>query len=116
MLTSLRQRSPDRLHWGLVPYWAKDEKIGFKTINARAETVDTPHSFRSGFKMKILTLLTLVAAACFVARGDQHVSCASVVAADGRNSITEVFGPMWLARGLGLYSRVSDLEVMKLQF
>jgi pyruvate/2-oxoglutarate dehydrogenase complex dihydrolipoamide dehydrogenase (E3) component len=23
---------------------------------------------------------------------------------------------MWLARGLGLYSRVSNLEVMKLQF
>ena len=30
--------------------------------------------------------------------------------------VTEVFGPMWLARGLGLYSRVSNLEVMKLQF
>jgi hypothetical protein len=27
-----------------------------------------------------------------------------------------VFGPMWLARGLGLYSRVSNLEVMKPQF
>jgi hypothetical protein len=27
---------------------------------------------------------------------------------------TEVLGPMWLARGLGLYSR--DIEVMKLQF
>jgi len=30
--------------------------------------------------------------------------------------VTEVFGPMWLARGLGLYSRESNLEVMKLQF
>jgi putative SOS response-associated peptidase YedK len=39
-----KQRSLDRLRWGLVPYWAKDEKIGFKTINARAETVDTAHS------------------------------------------------------------------------
>ena len=29
---------------------------------------------------------------------------------------TEVFGPMWLARGLGLYSWVSNLEGMKLQF
>jgi hypothetical protein len=36
-----KQRSLDRLRWGLVPYWPKDEKIGFKTINARAETVDT---------------------------------------------------------------------------
>jgi putative SOS response-associated peptidase YedK len=40
------------LRWGLVPYWAKDEKIGFKTINARAETVDTAHSFRSAFKKR----------------------------------------------------------------
>src|SRR6202048_49377 len=28
-----KQRSLDRLRWGLVPYWAKGEKIGFKTIN-----------------------------------------------------------------------------------
>jgi putative SOS response-associated peptidase YedK len=52
MLTSLQQPSLDRLHWGLVPYWAKDEKIGFKTINARAETVDTAHSFRSACKKR----------------------------------------------------------------
>ena len=47
-----KQRSLDRLRWGLVPYWAKDEKIGFKTINARAETVDTAPSFRSAFKKR----------------------------------------------------------------
>jgi hypothetical protein len=34
--------------------------------------------------MKILILLTLMAAAYFVARGDQHAGCASVIAADGR--------------------------------
>jgi putative SOS response-associated peptidase YedK len=47
-----KQRSLDRLRWGLVRYWAKDEKIGFKTINARAETIDTAHSFRSAFKKR----------------------------------------------------------------
>jgi putative SOS response-associated peptidase YedK len=47
-----KQRSLDRLRWGLVPYWAKDEKIGFKTINTRAETVDTAHSFRSAFRKR----------------------------------------------------------------
>jgi putative SOS response-associated peptidase YedK len=47
-----KQRSLDRLRWGLVPFWAKDQKIGFKTINARAETVDTAHSFRSAFKKR----------------------------------------------------------------
>jgi putative SOS response-associated peptidase YedK len=25
--------------WGLVPFWSKEEKIGYKCINARAETV-----------------------------------------------------------------------------
>ena len=25
------------MRWGLVPYWAKDAKIGYSTINARAE-------------------------------------------------------------------------------
>jgi hypothetical protein len=34
--------------------------------------------------MKFLTLLTLMAAAYFVARGDQHAGCASVISADGR--------------------------------
>src|SRR5258707_11637364 len=34
--------------------------------------------------MKILTLLTLMAAPYFVARGDQHAGCASVIAEDGR--------------------------------
>jgi len=35
--------------------------------------------------MKILTLLTLMAAACFVARGDQHAGYASVIAEDGKS-------------------------------
>ena len=38
--------------WGLVPYWAKDGKIGFKTINARAETVADKPSFRAEFKAR----------------------------------------------------------------
>lgn len=27
------------MRWGLIPKWAKDEKIGYKLINARSETV-----------------------------------------------------------------------------
>jgi hypothetical protein len=38
----------------------------------------------TGETMKILTLLTLMAAAYFIARGDQHAGCASIIAADGR--------------------------------
>lgn len=27
------------MKWGLVPFWAKDEKIGYKMINAKSETI-----------------------------------------------------------------------------
>jgi len=37
---------------GLVPSWAKDLKLGVKTINARAETVVTKPSFRNAFKKR----------------------------------------------------------------
>lgn len=33
------QNGPQMMRWGLIPKWAKDEKIGYKLINARAETV-----------------------------------------------------------------------------
>jgi putative SOS response-associated peptidase YedK len=38
------------LHWGLIPSWAKDKKFAYRTINARAETVETKPSFRSAFR------------------------------------------------------------------
>ena len=34
------------LQWGLVPTWAKDESIGSKMINARAETLAEKPSFK----------------------------------------------------------------------
>jgi hypothetical protein len=35
-----RARPLDALQWGLIPYWAEDSKIAYRTINARAESVD----------------------------------------------------------------------------
>jgi len=40
------------VRWGLVPYWAKDPKIGNRLINARAETVDSKPAFRQAFKRR----------------------------------------------------------------
>ena len=34
------------MRWGLIPFWATDPSIGFKTINARSETITTTASFR----------------------------------------------------------------------
>lgn len=40
------------LRWGLVPFWAKDDKIGSKMINARAETVAEKPAFKKLLKSK----------------------------------------------------------------
>ena len=45
-------RSISLVRWGLIPFWAKDAKAGYKMINARAETVaDTP-AFRDPFRSR----------------------------------------------------------------
>lgn len=38
--------------WGLVPSWAKDESVGYKLINARAETLQEKPSFRRLYKRR----------------------------------------------------------------
>lgn len=40
-------RRLETVRWGLVPFWAKDPKIGAKMINARSETILEKPSFRS---------------------------------------------------------------------
>jgi putative SOS response-associated peptidase YedK len=39
----------ERMFWGLIPYWAKNKDLRYKTINARSETVKTAASFRKPF-------------------------------------------------------------------
>lgn len=45
-------RHLDAFHWGLVPLWAKDAKIGSKMINARAETLAEKNAYKSAFKKR----------------------------------------------------------------
>jgi len=42
----------DFFNWGLIPFWAKDPKIGNRMINARSETIAEKPSFRGSFKYK----------------------------------------------------------------
>jgi putative SOS response-associated peptidase YedK len=44
------QNEVAQLRWGLVPFWAKDLRIGAQMINARSETAATKPSFRNAFK------------------------------------------------------------------
>jgi putative SOS response-associated peptidase YedK len=42
-------RHLDAFHWGLVPSWAKDPKIGSRMINARAESLADKGAFKAAF-------------------------------------------------------------------
>ena len=42
----------DIFQWGLIPFWAKDPKIGYKMINSRAETIAEKPSFKYAFKRR----------------------------------------------------------------
>src|SRR5690348_5580323 len=53
MLVAASQNGPrirQQMRWGLVPWWAKDIKVGFSSINARAESVDKTPAFRDVWK------------------------------------------------------------------
>ena len=45
-------RRLDAFHWGLVPGWAKDPKIGSRMINARAETLAVKGTYKSAFRRR----------------------------------------------------------------
>jgi putative SOS response-associated peptidase YedK len=45
-------RRLDVVRWGLIPYWAKDIKIGYSTINARCEDIETKPAFREAFRRR----------------------------------------------------------------
>lgn len=57
------------LRWGLIPSWAKDAKIGYKMINARAETVSTRPAYRAAFKRR---RCLIVADSFYEWRHDSH--------------------------------------------
>ena len=55
MLPIITNHDPNRIHlyrWGLIPFWAKDEKIGYKMINARVETLMEKSAFKNALKQR----------------------------------------------------------------
>ena len=53
MLVAIRsvngERIPKMMKWGLIPHWAKDDKLQFSTFNARAEEFTTKPAFRDAW-------------------------------------------------------------------
>jgi len=52
-----KQREFVMLRWGLIPYWSKDAKSGFATINAMCETIETKPAFREPFQRRRCLIL-----------------------------------------------------------
>lgn len=52
VITNENPQKLDHFKWGLVPFWAKDVKIGYRLINARSETAHEKPSFRAAFKYR----------------------------------------------------------------
>lgn len=44
------ERIAQVMRWGLIPWWAKDIKVGISTFNARADTVATKPAFRDAWR------------------------------------------------------------------
>ena len=51
------QREAAEFRWGLIPGWAKDMTIGYKMINARAETIREKPSFKQAFQKRPCLIL-----------------------------------------------------------
>ena len=45
-------RRLDAFHWGLVPRWAKELKVGARMINARAETLASKGAYKPAFQKR----------------------------------------------------------------
>lgn len=55
MMPIISNKDSDRIslyRWGLIPFWAKDEKVGYKMINARVETLMEKSAFKNAVKSR----------------------------------------------------------------
>ncbi|MBK9150972.1 MAG: SOS response-associated peptidase [Saprospiraceae bacterium] len=51
----ITDEDPEHLHlykWGLIPFWSKDAKSGYKMINAKLETLEEKPTFRNLVKTR----------------------------------------------------------------
>ena len=46
------ERRAEFLRWGLIPFWAKDLKAGYRMINAVGETAAAKPAFRAAFRKR----------------------------------------------------------------
>jgi putative SOS response-associated peptidase YedK len=71
------------LRWGLIPSWAKDQKIGHSLINARSETAAEKPSFRVAMRRR-RCLILMTGYYEWQATGSKHKQPYHVARPDGR--------------------------------
>jgi len=52
VITNEDQNHLHLFKWGLIPFWAKDHKMGYKMINARAETLMEKTTFKKAMQTR----------------------------------------------------------------
>ena len=52
VITNTEPAKLNYFKWGLIPFWAKDPKIGFKMINARSESITEKPAYKNAFKRR----------------------------------------------------------------
>jgi putative SOS response-associated peptidase YedK len=57
VVTDSVQRAAAWMHWGLIPFWAKDPSIASRLINARSETVMEKPAFKNAFHKRRCLIL-----------------------------------------------------------
>ena len=57
-VTDVDGREARLMKWGLIPFWAKEAKIGARMINARVETLAEKPAFRNALKKRRCLVLS----------------------------------------------------------
>ncbi len=84
--------------WGLVPFWAKDAKIGSRMINARSETAPAKPAFRRAFS-KRRCLIPADGFYEWAAQSDEVIEAAKAAAkAEGRKFVKPKKQPFYIYR------------------
>jgi len=52
VLTKNSPKKIEMMKWGLIPFWAKDPRIAYSTINARGEEIENKPAFRKPFRQQ----------------------------------------------------------------
>ena len=57
VVNDAQTRDVQMMHWGLIPFWAKEKSIGPRMINARSETLREKPAFRQAFLQRRCLIL-----------------------------------------------------------